>query len=42
MPGWSWHDQNGAFVIGDNCVMSMRNHDFGPTTRDRIVGRPLF
>ena len=30
------------FVIGDNRAMAMQNHDFGRTTRDRIVGRMLF
>ena len=30
------------FVIGDNRAMSMRDHDFGRTTRDRIVGKMLF
>jgi len=30
------------FVIGDNRSMRMEDHDFGRTTRDRIVGRMLF
>jgi signal peptidase I len=30
------------FVIGDNRAMSMRNHDFGRATRDRIIGKLLF
>ena len=30
------------FVIGDNRAMAMQNHDFGRTTRDRIIGKMLF
>ena len=30
------------FVIGDNRTMTIQNHDFGRTTRDRIVGKMLF
>lgn len=30
------------FVVGDNRAMSAENHDFGTTTRARIVGRMLF
>jgi len=30
------------FVIGDNRAMSVQNHDFGRTTRDRILGKMLF
>ena len=30
------------FVIGDNRAMTMQNHDFGRTTRDRILGKMLF
>lgn len=30
------------FVIGDNRAMRMENHDFGRTTRDRIIGKMLF
>jgi len=29
-------------AIGDNRAMAMRDHDFGRTPRDRIVGRMLF
>jgi len=29
------------FVIGDNRAMAVQNHDFGRTTRDRIVGKML-
>jgi signal peptidase I len=30
------------FVIGDNRGMRMEDHDFGRTTRDRIVGKMLY
>ena len=30
------------FVIGDNRAMTEQNHDFGRTTRERIVGKMLF
>ena len=30
------------FVIGDNRAMRMEDHDFGRTTRDRILGKMLF
>lgn len=30
------------FVIGDNRGMSMRNHDFGKASRDRIIGKMIF
>jgi len=30
------------FVIGDNRAMAVQNHDFGRTTRDRIIGKMLF
>jgi len=30
------------FVIGDNRGMAAQNHDFGRTTRARIVGKMLF
>ena len=30
------------FVIGDNRAMAAQNHDFGRTTRARVVGRMLF
>ena len=30
------------FVIGDNRAMAVQNHDFGRTSRDRIVGKMLF
>jgi signal peptidase I len=30
------------FVVGDNRGMAMQNHDFGRTTRGRIVGKMLF
>jgi signal peptidase I len=30
------------FVIGDNRAMRMEDHDFGRTTRDRIIGKMLF
>jgi len=30
------------FVIGDNRAMKAENHDFGRTTRDRIVGKLMF
>ena len=30
------------FVIGDNRAMTVQNHDFGRTTRERIVGKMLF
>ena len=30
------------FVIGDNRAMVVQNHDFGRTTRDRIIGKMLF
>lgn len=30
------------FLIGDNRGMPMKNHEFGKTTRDRIVGRMIF
>ena len=30
------------FVIGDNRAMTVQNHDFGRTSRDRIVGKMLF
>jgi signal peptidase I len=33
---------NQYFVIGDNRRMSIRNHDLGTTSRDRIVGKVLF
>jgi signal peptidase I len=34
--------QDEYFVIGDNRGMPMRNHDFGRTGRDRLVGTLLF
>jgi signal peptidase I len=34
--------ENEYFVIGDNRGMRMENHEFGRTTRDRIVGELLF
>ena len=30
------------FVIGDNRAMAMEDHEFGRTTRERIVGKMLF
>lgn len=30
------------FLIGDNRGMSMKNHDFGKASRDRIIGRMVF
>jgi signal peptidase I len=33
---------NEYFVVGDNRAMAAHNHDFGRTTRDRIVGTMLF
>jgi signal peptidase I len=30
------------FLIGDNRGMSMKNHDFGKASRDRIIGKMLF
>jgi len=30
------------FVIGDNRAMRIEDHDFGRTTRDRIIGKMLF
>ena len=30
------------FVIGDNRAMAVEQHDFGRTTRQRIVGKMLF
>src|SRR5687768_17891350 len=30
------------FVIGDNRAMTVQDHDFGRTTRERIVGKMLF
>jgi signal peptidase I len=30
------------FVIGDNRAMAAENHDFGRTTRNRIIGKMLF
>jgi signal peptidase I len=30
------------FVIGDNRAMAAQNHDFGTTTRARVVGKMLF
>jgi signal peptidase I len=30
------------FVIGDNRAMPAESHDFGRTTRDRIIGKLLF
>jgi signal peptidase I len=30
------------FVVGDNRAMRMEDHDFGRTTRDRILGKMLF
>ena len=34
--------QEEYFLIGDNRAMSMENHEFGRTTRDRIIGKMLF
>lgn len=33
---------NEYFVIGDNRTMDVDAHDFGRTTRDRLVGKLLF
>jgi signal peptidase I len=33
---------NEYFVIGDNRAMHVESHEFGRTTRDRIVGKLLF
>lgn len=30
------------FVVGDNRAMRMEDHDFGRTTRDRIIGKMLY
>lgn len=30
------------FVVGDNRAMRMEDHDFGRTSRDRILGKMLF
>ena len=41
LPAFTLGD-NEYFVVGDNRVMAMENHDFGRATRDRIVGKMLF
>jgi len=33
---------NEYFLIGDNRGMPMKNHEFGKTTRDRILGKMIF
>lgn len=30
------------FVVGDNRAMRIEDHDFGRTTRDRIIGKMLY